>query len=227
MLKQRQIVPDTGEMLAEVDAATVEGESVNCTFSGEAPECQPPVDPSSMFHKHADIIEAAVHFIEADPETFQEALAAYDRDDWIAAIERERGSLRDTGTFIEVDPPDDRGLLGGKWVFTRKRGPDGEVVKHKARWVAKGYGQVQGLDYTDTFSPTLHKASMRMLFAQAASQDWEIHQFDVETAFLKGTLKEEIYMKPPTGLTHTPGKVWKLVKSLYGLKQASKVWRMT
>ena len=59
-----------------------------------------------MFHKHADIIEAAVHFIEADPETLQEALAAYDRDDWIAAIQREGGSLRDTGTFIEVDPPD-------------------------------------------------------------------------------------------------------------------------
>ena len=92
----------------------------------------------------------------------------------------------------------------------------------------KGYSQIHGLDYTETYAPVAKTYSIRMVMAIAAEKDLEMIQLDVKTAFLYGTLEEEIYMKQPEGFT-IPGKeeeVCRLVKSLYGLKQASRVWNV-
>ena len=99
---------------------------------------------------------------------------------------------------------------------------DGSIDKYKARMVIKGYKQKEGLDYFDTYSPVTRISSIRMLIAIAAIHNLEIHQMDVKTAFLNGDLDEEIYMEQPEGFI-VPGqekKVCRLVKSLYGFKQA-------
>lgn len=100
--------------------------------------------------------------------------------------------------------------------------------RYKARFVIKGYSQIPGLDYTDTYAPVAKHYSLRVIMAIAATRDLEMVQLDVKTAFLYGTLDEEIYMQQPEGfiVPGREGEVCRLIKSLYGLKQASRVWNI-
>ena len=112
------------------------------------------------------------------------------------------------------------------WVFKRKRKVDGSIEKYKEKLVIKGYKQTEGLDYFDTYSLVMRINSIMMVLAIATLRNLEVHQIDVKTTFLNGELDAEIYMEQPEGFS-APGqkmKVCKLVKSLYGLKQASKQW---
>src|SRR5436189_2878146 len=136
-------------------------------------------------------------------------------------------SLISNNTWTLVDPPQNRSILKGKWVFKYKRGPLGEVIRHKARWVVKGYGQQQGIDYDETFASVVKPMSYKALFAIAASLDLEIEQMDVKTAFLYGLVEEDVYVQQPTGLGDNSGRVCKLNKALYGLKQSPRVWYKT
>eukprot|EP00253_Pinus_taeda_P016715 PITA_16715 len=118
-----------------------------------------------------------------------------------------------------------RKLVRCKWVYRTKYGPDGKVDKHKARLVPKGFSQVEGIDYTETFSPIAKMNSIRLVLSLAASLKWEVHQMDVKSAFLHGDLHEEIYMEQPIGFIQTASSlVCRLKKSLYGLKQAPRAW---
>ena len=110
--------------------------------------------------------------------------------------------------------------LSSKWVFKRKMKVDGSIDKYKARLVTKGYKQTEGLDYFDTYSPVTRINSIRMVLAIAALRNLEVHKMDVKTTFLNGELEEEIYMEQPEGFSapRQENKVYKLVKSLYGLK---------
>lgn len=117
-------------------------------------------------------------------------------------------------------------MVGSKWVFKVKYKSDGEVERFKARLVAKGYSQKCGIDYYETFSPVVRFTSIRALLAHAVKNDMLIHQMDVVTAFLNGTLDEEIYMSQPEGYIK-PGDehlVCRLKKSIYGLKQSPRCW---
>lgn len=103
------------------------------------------------------------------------------------------------------------------------------MVRHKVRLVAKGYSQVAGVDFDETFAPVARLTSIRTLLASAAAERYQVHQMDVKTAFLNGHLDETIYMEQPPG-TSAPGqehKVWLLKKSLYGLKQSPRMWNIT
>jgi Reverse transcriptase (RNA-dependent DNA polymerase) len=102
--------------------------------------------------------------------------------------------------------------------------PNGLINRYKARLVARGFSQQYGVDYYETFAPVVRMESLRILLAIAANEDLEIHQIDVITAYLAGELEEEIYIDPPTGLPDSEGKVCKLRKGLYGLKQSARVW---
>ena len=116
--------------------------------------------------------------------------------------------------------------LGYKWILKKKMKAEGSIDKYKARLVIKGYKQKEGLDYFDTYSPVTRISSMRTLIVIAAIHTLEIHQMDVKTTFLNGDLDEKIYMEQPEGFI-IPGqekKFYRLVKSLYGLKQALMQW---
>lgn len=162
--------------------------------------------------------------VSYDPD-YWEKIKSPNASLWIDAMNTEMDAQRKMETYEEVAPPADANILDCRWVFAEKRGPDGEILLHKARIVAKGFKQVPGVDFNETYAPTMHKASLRTLLALAAYYDMEIHQMDVKAAFLHGELKETIYMRPPNGFpTKTPGHVWLLKKSLYGLKQAARAW---
>ncbi|KAL0546653.1 hypothetical protein IC582_016565 [Cucumis melo] len=118
---------------------------------------------------------------------------------WVAAMEEELSMIEKNKTWILVDRPQDRKVIGVKWVFRTKLNADGSINKHKARLVVKGYAQIFGVDYSDTFAPVARMDIIRLLFAIAAQKDWKLYQLDVKSAFLNGVLQEEIYVKQPEG----------------------------
>src|SRR5918994_1232845 len=110
----------------------------------------------------------------------------------------------------------------------KKTDADGNITVYKSRLVAKGFRQVQGVDYDETFSPVAMLKSVRIMLAIAAFHDYEIWQIDVKTAFLNGFLEEELYMMQPEGFLNPKGanKVCKVQRSIYGLVQASRSWNI-
>lgn len=124
--------------------------------------------------------------------------------------------------------PSGRRAIQSKWVFNLKRDKNGEVVKYKSRLVAKGCSQRFGVDYTETFSPVVRYSSLRLIFALAVEFDLHLHQMDVTTAYLNGTLQEVVYMVQPEQFVdkNYPEKVCRLKKSIYGLKQAGREWNV-
>ena len=114
--------------------------------------------------------------------------------------------------------------LGCKWIFKRKMKFDETIDKFKARLAIQGFRQKEGIDYFNTYAPVTRITTVSLLIALVAIQNLVIHQMDVETTFLNGNLEEEVYMKQPEGFV-MPGnehKVYKLVKSMFGLKQTPK-----
>ena len=112
-----------------------------------------------------------------------------------------------------------------KWVYKIKRFLNGMVERYKACLVAKGYAQTKGVDYFETFSPVENMATIRVVLALASIKRWYVQQLDVNNAFLHGDLSEDAYMTVPSGVsTSKPNQCCKLMKSLYGLKQASRKW---
>ena len=119
--------------------------------------------------------------------------------EWKAATDSEYQSLIENDTWELVELPADRTAIGCKWVFKTKCGSDSTVDRYKGQLVAKGYAQRFGVDYDETFSPVVRFSSIRAPLAFAVENDMLVHQMDVVTAFLNGTLEEEIYMQQPEG----------------------------
>ncbi|PKI67162.1 hypothetical protein CRG98_012411 [Punica granatum] len=145
---------------------------------------------------------------------------------WKEAINDEMDSILFNNTWVLVDLPQGLKPIGCKWVFKRKNNPIGGSPTFKARLVAKGFRQNKGLYYFDTYAPVARMTSIRVLMALASIHKLHVHQMDVKTTFLNGDLEEEVYMEQPEGfvLLGNEHKVCKLIKSLYGLKQALKQW---
>ena len=120
-----------------------------------------------------------------------------------------------------TDPPTGKQIVGGKWVFNVKG--DTNNPTYKARYVAKGFSQIEGVDYTETFSPIARMETVRTLMQIAADENLILHQMDVKSAYLHVPIDEDVYVTQPSGYT-VEGKVWKLNKSLYGLKQSGRNW---
>lgn len=129
--------------------------------------------------------------VEADiPMTYNEAVCSPDSKKWMAAIAEELNALKnDTWELVPL-PPDKR-CITSKWVFKVKRHPNGQIQRYKARLVARGFDQIEEVDYTETFAPTIRYDTIRVLLALSVSKDLKILQFDVKTAFLQGELDEQ------------------------------------
>ncbi|KAK8984925.1 hypothetical protein V6N11_064471 [Hibiscus sabdariffa] len=173
---------------------------------------------------HGDVI-----LVDQDePKTYQEAVASPDSEKWLEAMRSEMDSMSDNQVWTLVEPPEGIKPIGCKWVFKKKTDMDGNVQTYKGLLVAKGFRQIHGVDYDETFSPVAMFKSIRIFLAVAAFHDYEIWQMDVKTAFLNGKLEEDVYMTQPEGFV-TPentGKVCKLQRSIYGLKQVSRSWNL-
>ena len=165
---------------------------------------------------------------EDEPTSYQEAVAGPESEKWLGAMRSEMDSMYVNQVWNLVDPPEGIKPIGCKWVFKKKIDMDGNVQTYKGRLVAKGYRQIHGVDYDETFSPVAMFKSIRILLAIAAFYDYEIWQMDVKTAFLNGNLEEDVYMIQPEGFVDPKdaGKVCKLKRSIYGLKQASRSWNL-
>ena len=164
-----------------------------------------------------------------EPKTVQEALNGEQSSRWRDAMESEYSSLLKNDTWDLVPPPEEKNIVGSRWVFKVKHDENGSVNRFKPRLVAQGYSQVKGVDYDEVFSPVARNTSVRSLLALANAHDLEILQMDVKTAFLNGSLDCEIYMSQPEGFVDPdrPNHVCKLKKSIYGLKQSARCWNTT
>jgi len=164
---------------------------------------------------------AAISMVDP-PQTYNQAIR---EKEWRNAVFFEVDALEDQGTWDITKLPQGVKAIGSKWVFRIKYNSNGTVERYKARLVALGNHQKEGIDFTKTFAPVVKMQTVRLLLDVAAAKDWELHQMDVHNAFLHGDLKEDIYMKPPPGFKTTdPSLVCKLKKSIYGLKQAPRCW---
>ena len=188
------------------------------------------IRPPSRFAQ-ADFIAFALNIADSlelkEPVTYAEAKANKDWISWRKAMDEEIKSLKTNEAWILVSRPKGKKVIGCKWVYKLKPEiPEVEKARFKARLVAKGYSQVEGIDYHDVYSPVVKDTSIRLILAIAAIQDLELEQLDVKTAFLHGSLNEEIYMSQPKGylLQGDEDKVCFLKKSLYCLKQSPTMW---
>jgi len=152
--------------------------------------------------------------------TYKQAINGPEKEKWQAAIKDEMDSLEKNGVWKLVDKEEAKGkkILTSKWIFRVK--DDG---RYKARLVARGFEQEEGIDYEETYSPVVNMPSLRALFSLAAKPQMKIKTFDVKTAFLYGKLEEEVYMQVPNGYD-AQDQVLRLEKALYGLKQAPLQW---
>jgi hypothetical protein len=144
-------------------------------------------------------------------------------------MDREIATLQAACTWINVPRPSDRNVVGSKWVFCIKRKANGSIDKYKACLVARGFTRIYRVDYFSTYSPVAKLTSFCTILAIAARHDWEIESFDFNGAYLNGKLdaNEQIFMQAPPGYESDLRIVKRLLKSLYGLKQAGRRWYYT
>ena len=157
------------------------------------------------------------------PTTYTEAMTSPAADQWREAQCEEYAAMRQLDVFDEVKFDSSMKLITCRWVYNIKKTPAGTIDSFRARLVARGFTQEHGVDFWETFSPTVMMATVRIFLTVCKSQKLLIHQLDVSKAFLHGDIDGLIYVKPPKPFD-TPGVVWKLKKSLYGLKQSPRLW---
>ncbi|GJS86774.1 putative ribonuclease H-like domain-containing protein [Tanacetum coccineum] len=145
---------------------------------------------------------------------------------WVEAMQEELLQFRLQQVWILVDLPHGAKVIGTKWVYRNKREERGVVVRNKARLVAQGHRQEEGIDYDEVFAPVARIEAIRLILAFASFMGFIVYQMDVKSAFLYGTIDEEVYVSQPLGFVDPdhPKKVYKVVKALYGLHQAPRAW---
>lgn len=163
-------------------------------------------------------------YADNEPQSYKQAMEGDNSKEWTDAMKEEYESLIKNNTWKLVDRPNGQSIVSNRWIFKIKRKSDDSIDRFKARLVARGFTQEYGVDYDETFSPVVRFTSIRVILAIAANRKMKLRQFDVKTAFLNGELDETVYMEQPVGFNDGTGRVCKLEKSLYGLKQASRCW---
>jgi transposase InsO family protein len=171
-----------------------------------------------------DTEQSHIAFISmVEPKNFNEASKDVN---WLKSMNEELDQIEKNNTWELVPRPADKNVIGSKWVFKNKMNEQGQIVRNKARLVCKGYAQVEGQDFDETFAPVARLEAIRMFLAYACHKNFKVYQMDVKSTFLNGDLEEDVYVEQPEGfsLTDNPDYVCKLKKALYGLKQAPRAW---
>ncbi|KAE8218625.1 hypothetical protein CF326_g9123, partial [Tilletia indica] len=174
-------------------------------------------------------VQLSADGIELEPGTLKDAMRRTDWALWLQAMREEMESHSEMGTWVLEEVPEDRELVGSRWVFKLKLDSEGNVARYKARLVAQGFSQIPGVDYNETYSPVTRFVTIRTLLALAAFLGWHVHQLDVITAYLYGLLDKPVFMRQPPGF-EVAGKehlACRLVRALYGLKQSGREWYFT
>lgn len=143
-------------------------------------------------------------------------------DSWILTMQEELNLFTGNDVWELVPRPENKTIIGTKWVYKNKMNEQGEVVRNKARLVAQGFCQEEGIDFNETFAPVARSEAIRILLAFANHNNFKLYQMDVKSAFLNGFVKEKVYVEQPPLFENEklPNHVYKLKKALYGLKQA-------
>jgi hypothetical protein len=138
----------------------------------------------------------------------------------------EYDSILKNDVWVVVPRPCSKSVVTSKWIYKIKHVADGSIEKYKARFVACGFSQKEGIDYDEIFAPVSRYTSIKIIISLAAVFGWKLHQMDVKTAFLNGEVEQEVYIEQPEGFTIDEKEyhVCKLKKALYGLKQALRAW---
>ncbi|GJR99788.1 ribonuclease H-like domain-containing protein [Tanacetum coccineum] len=174
-------------------------------------------------HKDQHKCLFACFLSQEEPKKITQALAD---ESWVEAMQEELLQFKLQNVWVLCDLPDGKRVIGTKWVFRNKRDKRGTIIKNKARLVALGYRQEEGVDYDKVFAPVARIKAIRLFLAYASFKGFTVYQMDVKNSFLYGTIIEEVYVKQPPGFVDPahPNKVYKVVKALYGLHQAPRAW---
>ncbi|GJW98145.1 putative ribonuclease H-like domain-containing protein [Tanacetum coccineum] len=170
-------------------------------------------------HKDHQNYLLACFLSQEEPKNISQALQD---ESWVEAMQEELLQFKLQKVWILVDLPSGKKAIGTKWVFKNKRDERSTVVKNKARLVAQGFRQEEGIDYDEVFAPVARIEAIRLFLAFASYMGFTVYQMDVKSAFLYGTIEEEVYVHQPPGFVDPahPNKVYKMIKALYGLHQA-------
>ncbi|CAI7904491.1 unnamed protein product [Closterium sp. NIES-53] len=162
------------------------------------------------------------------PRSYAEAIAGEFSSQWQTAMDAEMASWKSTGTYVDEVPPPGANIVDDMWIF-RVKWPPGSPLAFKARYVARSFNQRQGVDFFQTFSPTLKMTTLWVLLHVAAHCDYKLHSLDFSTAFLQGSLHEEIWLRHPSDFTglFPAGTQWSLRRPVYSLRQAPREWHDT
>lgn len=159
------------------------------------------------------------------PRLYKAEMKSQEADLWKAACQKEIDMLISMGVWEEVKLPASKRSVSSKWVFARKQDSGGRVIKHKSRFVVRGFDQREGIDFQEMFAPTARFGSLMIMFAISVKKRWIMQGFDVVSAYPHSPIDEEIYIEPPEGYPcKTEGNVLMLQKALYGTKQAARCW---
>ncbi|GKD75507.1 putative ribonuclease H-like domain-containing protein, partial [Tanacetum coccineum] len=177
-------------------------------------------------HKDFQNCLFACFLSQMEPKKVTQAL---DDESWVEAMQEELLQFKLLNVWTLVDLPHGKKAIGTKWVFRNKKYQRGIVVRNKARLVAQGHRQEEGIDYDEVFAPVARIEAIRLFLAYASFMDFTVYQMDVKSAFLYGTIEEEVYVSQPLGFVDPefPNKVYKVEKALYGLHQAPRAWYET
>ncbi|RVX04589.1 Retrovirus-related Pol polyprotein from transposon RE1 [Vitis vinifera] len=212
-------VPDSSKQIV-VDISPPQGQHTDNKGTHMITRSKLKNDPSL---KSQMVTFAATRSDISEPKTYRTTLKI---PHWLKAMQEEIKALIQNRTWDLVPRPPTTNIVGSKWVFKTKLKEDGTIDRYKARLVARGFSQIPGLDFGETFSPVIKHTTIRMIFSLAVTLGWKMRQLDVKNAFLHGFLKEEVFMEQPPGFINEdlPNHVCKLNRSLYGLKQAPRAW---
>ena len=168
------------------------------------------------------------HFAFVSISEPKKVAEAFMEPEWIQAMQEElqQFELNNVWELVKRPDPQKHNIIGTKWIYRNKQDEHGQVVRNKARLVAQGYTQVEGIDFDETFAPVARLEAIRILLAYANHHNILLYQMDVKSAFLNGKIEEEVYVAQPPGFEDPkhPDMVYKLNKALYGLKQAPRAW---